>query len=55
MTNVRRVLFGLAVAALPLFAGCSSSSTAPGPTPTPVPSFVYYYDASLVPRSVLPN
>jgi hypothetical protein len=44
MILVRRVLFGLAVAALPMFAGCSSSSTSTSPTPTPVPaqSNVYY-------------
>jgi hypothetical protein len=42
MIHVRRVLLGLAVAALPLFAGCSSSSTSTNPTPPPAVSFVYY-------------
>ncbi len=42
MIPVRRVLLGLAVAMLPLFAGCSSSSTTTNPTPPPAASFVYY-------------
>jgi sugar lactone lactonase YvrE len=39
MIQVRRIFLGLAVAALPLLAGCSSSSTS---TPPPPASFVYY-------------
>lgn len=42
MIHVRRVLLGLAVAVLPLFAGCSSSSTSTTPTPPPSVSFIYY-------------
>jgi hypothetical protein len=40
MIQVRRVFLGLAVAALPLLAGCSSSTT--NPPPPPAQSFVYY-------------
>jgi hypothetical protein len=40
MIQVRRVLLGLAVAALPLIAGCSSSTTSP--PPPAAQSFVYY-------------
>jgi hypothetical protein len=40
MIQFRRVLLGLAVAALPLFAGCSSSTTTP--PPPAAQSFVYY-------------
>jgi hypothetical protein len=39
MIQVRRVFLGLALAALPLVAGCSSTST---PPPPPAASFVYY-------------
>jgi hypothetical protein len=48
MIQVRRVLFGLAVAALPLFAGCSAKSTSVTPTPPPVASFMYYTVPELV-------
>src|ERR1700674_5792269 len=35
MTLVRKILFSLAVAALPLLAGCSTKSTTPPPPPPP--------------------
>jgi trimeric autotransporter adhesin len=42
MIQVRRIFLGLAVAALPLLAGCSSSTTST--PPPPANSFVYYAD-----------
>jgi sugar lactone lactonase YvrE len=41
MIQVRRLLLGLAAAALPLLAGCSSSSTS-SPPPPAAAAFVYY-------------
>ncbi len=40
MIQVRRIFLGLALSALPLLTGCSSTSTAP--PPPPANSFVYY-------------
>lgn len=40
MIQVRRIFLGLAIAALPMLAGCSSSSTSS--PPPPAASFVYY-------------
>jgi hypothetical protein len=40
MTLARKILFSLAIAALPALVGCSAKSTAP--SPPAAPSFVYY-------------
>jgi hypothetical protein len=42
MTSVRKLFLALALASLPVIAGCSTKSTSTTPTPPPAPSFVYY-------------
>ena len=48
MVHVRKVFLALAIAALPMIAGCSSSSTSPNPTPAPQTLYVGNFTSTAI-------